>query len=290
MQTEWIDTFLDLAESRSFRRTAERLGLTQSTVSARVQALEGALGKRLFLRSRAGTELTTDGLKFEPHARALRRGWTQTLRAMDPTGEAAMTLRISMQPDLAATHIGDWVSDFRQALPQAAFYIEMDFSTQVCADLATGAADLGVIFTPKALPDLHFESLGALRYRLVSTTAARRGDLAAQTHIRAEYSPAFDMLAREALPELTETPVASGQNAAVVGLLAALGGSAFVLEESARALVRDGRAQLVADVKPIDQPVYGALHLKNRTAHLHRRLLAIVRRNLEARAQAKPGK
>ena len=280
MQTEWIDTFLDLAESRSFRRTAERLGLTQSTVSARVQALEGALGKRLFLRSRAGTELTTDGLKFEPHARALRRGWTQTLRAMDPTGEAAVNLRISMQPDLAASHIGDWVSEFRRALPQAAFYIEMDFSTQTCADLATGAADLGVIFSPKALPDLHFESLGALSYRLVSTAATRRAALSPDTHIRAEYSPAFDMLAREALPELTETMVASGQNAAVVGLLTSLGGSAFVLEESARRLVEAGQARLVEDVRPIDQPVYGAMHLKNRTGHLHRRLLAIVKRNL----------
>ena len=55
MQIELLETFLDLCETRSFNRTAERLGVTQSTVSARVMSLEGALGARLFDRSRAGT-------------------------------------------------------------------------------------------------------------------------------------------------------------------------------------------------------------------------------------------
>ena len=44
MQIELLETFLDLAQTRSFNRTAERLGLTQSTVSSRVAALEVALG------------------------------------------------------------------------------------------------------------------------------------------------------------------------------------------------------------------------------------------------------
>lgn len=277
MQIELIETFLDLAETRSFHRSADRLGVTQSTVSARVQALETALGRRLFTRSRAGTQLTTDGLRFEPHARALRRAWTETLRAMRPNGTAAISLRLGLQPDLASAQIGDWVSEFRRALPQAAFYVELDFSAQVCADLVTGVLDIGAIFTPRALPDLHFENIGSLRYRLVSTTGERRADLRAETHIRAEYSPAFDSIARELLPELAETPVATGQNAAVIGLLEALGGSAFVLETSARALADSGRARIVADVGPIDQPVFAAVHLRNRASHLHRRLLTIFR-------------
>ena len=277
MQIELVETFLDLAATRSFRRSAERLGVTQSTVSARVQVLETALGRRLFTRSRAGTELTTEGLKFEPHARALRRAWAETLRAMQPSGDAALGLRIGMQHDLAVTHIGDWVSEFRRALPQTAFYVELDYSAQISADLVTGALDLGVIYTPRALPDLHFESMGVLRYRLVSTETDRRAGLAPEHHIRAEYSPAFDLMARQLVPELSEAPLATGQNAAVAGLLAALGGSAFVLEETAAEMARDGRAQVVADVAAVDQPVYAALHLRNRASHMHRRLLAIVR-------------
>jgi DNA-binding transcriptional LysR family regulator len=57
MQTEVIDTFLDLIETRSFHRTAERLQVKQSTISARIAALEATLDSRLFTRSRAGTDL-----------------------------------------------------------------------------------------------------------------------------------------------------------------------------------------------------------------------------------------
>ena len=39
MQIELIDTFLDLCETRSFNRSAERLGITQSTVSGRIRSL-----------------------------------------------------------------------------------------------------------------------------------------------------------------------------------------------------------------------------------------------------------
>ena len=72
MQIDLLETFLDLAQTRSFNRTADRMALTQSTVSGRVIALESAVGARLFTRSRAGTDLTAEGVKFEPLARSLR--------------------------------------------------------------------------------------------------------------------------------------------------------------------------------------------------------------------------
>ncbi|MGL4281320.1 MAG: LysR family transcriptional regulator, partial [Albidovulum sp.] len=68
MQIELIETFLDLCDTKSFNRTADKLGVTQSTVSGRVRALEATLGRTLFTRSRAGTELTLEGLQFETHA------------------------------------------------------------------------------------------------------------------------------------------------------------------------------------------------------------------------------
>jgi DNA-binding transcriptional LysR family regulator len=283
MQPELLETFLDLVDSRSFHRTADRLGLTQSTVSARVQALEAVLGAKLFTRSRAGTDLTTEGLKFEPHARALRHAWAEAQRSVGPSGTSAFTLRIGIQNDLAAGHIGDWVSGFRRALPQTAFYIEPDYSAQMCADLGTGHLDFAVLFSPRAVPDLHFTSIGQVAYRLVSTDGDRRAGLAADRYIRGNYSPAFQTAHAALLPDLTATPLAAGQNGAVAGLLMSLGGAGFVLEETAQALLATGRFALVADVPPITQPVHAATHLRHRTSPLHRRLLKIVERQLARR-------
>lgn len=283
MQPELLETFLDLIETRSFNRTADRLGLTQSTVSGRVAALEAALGVRLFSRSRAGTDLTTEGLKFESHARALRHGWAEARRAVDPSGTAALSLRIGIQNDLAAGRIGDWVSEFRRALPDVAFYVEPDYSNQMCSDLAKGVLDFAVLFTPHALPDLHFTTLGEARYLLVSSDTDRRAGLKADRYIRANYAPAFDCHHRQLLPEMMAAPLACGQNAAVAGLLTSLGGAAFVLEDTGRQLVFAGGFRLVTDVPPILQPVQAATHLRHRTSPLHRRLLRIVQRHFVTR-------
>lgn len=283
MSPELLDTFLDLIESRSFHRTAERLGLTQSTVSARVQALEAALGARLFSRSRAGTELTTEGLKFEPHARALRHALAEARRSVTPSGTAAMTLRVGIQNDLAAGHIGEWVSEFRRALPQTAFYIEPDYSAQMCADLALGRLDLAVLYSPRAAPDLHFVSVGQIAYRLISTDGPRRADLVPERYVRGNYSPAFETAHQALLPDCAASPLAAGQSGAVAGLLTTLGGAGFVLAETATALVAGGAFHAVADVAPITQPVYAAVHLRHRTSALHRRLLGIVERRMAGR-------
>ncbi|WP_309664276.1 LysR family transcriptional regulator [Tabrizicola sp.] len=279
MQIELVDTFLDLVETRSFNRTADRMGVTQSTVSARVKALEQALGAQLFARSRAGTDLTTEGLRFEGHARMLRQEWTAARRAMTPAGDAALSLRLGIQNDLAAAALGSLVAAFRQALPQTAFYIEPDYSTQMCSDLQSGSLDFAVMFTPKAHPDLHFTSVGEITYRLISSDARTRAEINPETMIFAHFSPAFERSHRMLLPELSQAPLSVGQSTAVSALLLAMGGSGYVMQDAAAALIATGRFRHVTDAPLITQPIYAAMHLKNRTARLHRRLVQLVTRH-----------
>lgn len=284
MQIDLIDTFLDLAETRSFNRTADRMGVTQSTVSARVKALEASLGAALFRRSRAGTELTTEGLRFETHARMLRQEWTAARRAVAPSGDAALTLRLGIQNDLAAVTLGSLVASFRQALPQTAFYIEPDYSTQMCNDLISGTLDFAVMFTPKAHPDLHFTSVGEIAYRLISSDARSRAEITPATMIFAHFSPAFERTHRMLLPELSEAPLSVGQSTAVSALLLAMGGSGYVMADAAAPLIASGRFWLIPDAPVIDQPIYAAMHLKHRPARLHRRLTQLVTRHFSGLA------
>lgn len=276
MQIELLDTFLDLVETRSFHRTADRLEITQSTVSARVQVLEAAIGARLFTRSRAGTDLTTEGLKFLPHARGLRHAWTEAQRSVAPSGDQAVSLRIGIQHDLAAGRIAGWVGAFRKALNDCAFYIEPDYSVQMCEDAARGVLDYAIVYSPQAQPDLHFASVGDVTYRLISSNGTKRAELAASGYIRASYSPAFDTTHAAALPEMSATPYASGQDSAVSGLLQAMGGAAFVLDRTAKQLIESGKFAAVTDVEPISQPAYAVMHQRHRTQRLHKRLTKTV--------------
>jgi DNA-binding transcriptional LysR family regulator len=280
MQIDLLDTFLDLAETRSFHRTAEKLGITQSTVSARVAALEQAVGSRLFDRSRAGTDLTPEGRRFEPHARALRHEWNEAKRRIVVPQQAAHLVRLGIQNDLAALYLGDWVAGFRRAVPNTAFYIEPDYSNQMCADLLTGILDFAVMFSPKPHPDLHFESVGEVAYHMVSTEAATLAEVTPARFVFAHFSPAFEEMHRQVTPDLAAAPVSVGQSGSVVSLLLAMGGSGYVLERTAEDLVAAGRVRKVADAPVLRQPVFAALHIRHRIAPLHRRLRRVVFRRL----------
>ncbi|WP_425100403.1 LysR family transcriptional regulator [Tropicibacter sp. S64] len=283
MNIDLIDTFLDLCETRSFNRTASRLGVTQSTVSGRVRALEAALGCTLLRRSRAGTELTTQGLRFEPHARTLRRNWTVAREAVRESGKAATTLRVGIQHDLLGDRVASWVSALQSALPEAALYVEADYSSQMCADVASGTLDLAILFTPKPGPDLHFESLGAVDYQMVSTETETLAAVSPDSYILPNYAPAFSTSHAELLPFLSVGAVSSGQNAVIRGLLVALGGSTYVLRQTALDLAAAGQARLIPDAPRIAQPVYVSIHLRNRHRAPFRRILKTLQGQMAGR-------
>jgi LysR family transcriptional regulator, flagellar master operon regulator len=274
MQIDLLETFLDLAQTRSFNRTADRLGLTQSTVSARVTALETAVGARLFDRSRAGTALTAEGVKFEPLARSLRHDWVEGIRHVQ--GATRPTLRIGIQNDLAASSIGTLVADFRKGLPHSGFYIEPDYSNQMCADVTTGALDFAIMFTPHPHPDLHFTSAGEVAYRMVSSDTDRVAGLTPDRYIFTHFSAAFTTAHRQALPDMAPAPLSVGQSATVGALLLAMGGTAYVLADAAQRLVATGRFRNVTDAPIMSQSVYTAVHLRNRTSATHRTLTRIA--------------
>jgi len=259
MQIELIEAFLDLCETQSFNQTADRLGVTQSTISGRISSLEKTVGCRLFQRSRSGTALTTEGLRFEPHARSLRHAWVTALNATQDTGIAGVTMRVGMQHDLVGLAIDTLIGNFRTAMPDTVFYFEADYSTQMCVDLASGAQDVAVLYSPQTHPDIHFEALSEVTYVMVSTQVDRLKDVTPDDYILANYAPAFAHAHSALLPALTRVSLSIGQNAAMVDLLKSLSGAGYVLRHSAAELVSMELCQYVADAPRIRQPVFAGI-------------------------------
>lgn len=71
LELDHIHCLLDVADTRSFSRSAERLGLAQSVVSKRVRRVEEQLGLRIFARTSRSVELTRQGRAFLPYAQAM---------------------------------------------------------------------------------------------------------------------------------------------------------------------------------------------------------------------------
>ena len=279
MQFDPIETFLDLCETRSFNRTAERLGVTQSTVSGRVAALEKTVGRRLFIRSRGGTELTVEGMRFEPHARNIRHAWETALHATRDVGIGGVKMRVGIQHDLIGINLDRLITSFRDSLQDMDFYVEADYSTQICADLVSGSQDVAVLYSPKAHPDIHFQFLGEVTYIMVSSVTDKLRDVASGQYILANYSAAFCHSHAALLPELMQASLSVGQNAVMIDCLKSLPASAYVLRHSAQELLAAGHCHAVLDAPEIAQPIFAGVNLRNRHRASYRRMLTVLQRH-----------
>jgi DNA-binding transcriptional LysR family regulator len=71
LEFDLLGAFVAVAECGGFRRAAERLHLTQSTVSQQIKHLELETGRSLFLRNARAVALTDDGEMLLGDARRL---------------------------------------------------------------------------------------------------------------------------------------------------------------------------------------------------------------------------
>ncbi|HTE18597.1 MAG TPA: selenium metabolism-associated LysR family transcriptional regulator [Armatimonadota bacterium] len=83
MNFQQVKAFCTIVSEGSFSRAAERLHLTQPTISAQIQALEKSMRTRLFERSAQGISLTQAGKVLHPYALQMLELSERTEQALD---------------------------------------------------------------------------------------------------------------------------------------------------------------------------------------------------------------
>jgi DNA-binding transcriptional LysR family regulator len=169
METELARTFLTVVAAGNFVGAAERLHVTQSTVSARVHTLEEQLGCSLFVRNKAGTRLTAAGRQFQKHAAILVR---TVERARQDVGIAVGyqgTLAVGGRFGLWEGLLLEWLPLMRKMAPDISVRAEIGFEEDLMQGLVEGRINIGVMYTPQSRPGLTVERLLEERLVLVST-------------------------------------------------------------------------------------------------------------------------
>lgn len=159
MDLSLLKTFLEVAATGSFVNAAERLFVTQSAVSLRVQRLEDQLGKSLFIRSKTGTELTPAGKEFESYALSLVRGWEAARQQVAiPTG-FSRSLTIGSQMSLWPRLGFRWIDLLREALPDLSLRAEMGMPDRLTRSMTEGVMQISLTYSPTLRPGLSVEKL-----------------------------------------------------------------------------------------------------------------------------------
>jgi DNA-binding transcriptional LysR family regulator len=139
-----LHTFLDLAETGSFTRTAVRVHRTQSAVSAQVRKLEDLLGARLFERTTRTVALTPAGERLVPHARAVVEA-AAALAARFRNAEVEGDVRLGCPEDVAGADLPAILADFAATHPRVRLHVRCDLTLHLVEQFEAGAFDLILI-------------------------------------------------------------------------------------------------------------------------------------------------
>ena len=146
---EWSDLkfFLATARTGSTLAAARELGVNQTTVARRIDALEAALSMRLFDRNRDGYRLTEEGTAILAQAERVATE-VDTLKrlAAQRNRHVSNVIRVTTVEDVANVILTPWLSEFIDLHP--GIKVEM-VATEGCLDLARGEADIAIRASPK---------------------------------------------------------------------------------------------------------------------------------------------
>src|ERR1700754_2897348 len=138
MDTELARTFLTVVESGNFITAAERLHVSQSTVSTRIHTLEEQLGCTLFVRNKAGTNLTSAGRQFQRHASILVRTVEQSRHDIGIPEGFSGTLTIGGRIGLWEEFLVHWLSRMQAEHPTISIRAESGLEPDIMQGLIEG--------------------------------------------------------------------------------------------------------------------------------------------------------
>ncbi len=251
MELRQLQYFVTVAELLNFHKAAERLHITQSSVTRQVQQLEQELGASLLIRNQKEVRLTNDGRLALSKARAVLAATIDLAATVNRTDKRAYTLKVGVGVPLAKS-IRSLVTRFAKQFPNVDVqYEDVIFSNTQNRALRRGDIDVGIFWPPIDRFHVNSERLFDERFRVILPAAS---PLAKRKKLRFE-----DLLDQVLLlPDQTKTNnrmVLQGARKAGVTLKTAP--TTALPHEAGAALVASGKGIYVLAGNPLRFPSFG---------------------------------
>ena len=149
MEFRQIRSFLSIAETLHFGRTAELIHLSQPALSLQIRALEEEVGARLFERNRRKTTLTAAGFAFRDDAAAALSQLDQAIRKARLAAKGKLgLLRIGFISTAGSEIVPNIIRQFRGLNPEVEFSLRAITTADQVQMLETGTLDIGFLRLP----------------------------------------------------------------------------------------------------------------------------------------------
>jgi LysR family transcriptional regulator, flagellar master operon regulator len=261
MNIALVRTFLEVIDTKNMKSAAERLHVTQSAVTVRINTLERLLGQQLFIRSKAGVELTYAGFMFERYAEMFLQVWQQAQQAISLPKGFACTLNIGFEFDLWNELMYPWATAMRTGIPDAVLGLWPGDSAALTRWLSSGLVELGLTYGVPVRSGIEISPLFDDSLVLVSTTPRKiSGDGTAMLEPDYMYIDRGDDFRQQharAFPTTQTVPTITfgGEHVALEYLLNS-GGYAYISYRAASPYLRSGRLSPVSGAPELHKQVY----------------------------------
>lgn len=162
MNLKQLECFIAVAQSLSFTKAAEDLGMTQPPLSRHIRRLEQDLGAELFNRDKRRVELTDVGRAFLPRVRELvRQAQVARSEVTEMIGLGPAKLRVGGSGMLAAFVLPDIVASFRAIYSDVTLRLVQRRSEELLDAVEQDELDIAIVRLPLRETDLDKTRLGS---------------------------------------------------------------------------------------------------------------------------------
>ena len=248
-------TFLEIVNCGNFARAAERLHLTQTAVSVRVQTLESLLGQKLFIRNKAGATLTPSGEQFMRFAPLLVQMWERARHQLATPPGVKAVVAVAGELSLWNPFLLDWLIWMRRAAPQLALRTHVGLPDSLMDQVSEGVIDIAVLYTPQQRPGLKVELLMKEKLVLVTTPRPKTGNRAGD-YIYVDWGPEFAAQHNLTYPEQSNPGTYVGLGPLGLQYILKAGGSGYFRQKAVAPYLASGKLSLVRGAPEFLYPAY----------------------------------
>ena len=152
MDTQFLNTFVVVADRGSMAAAARVLNITPAAVAQQIRTLERELGAPLIARAGRTVSLTEEGSRILQRARDLLRD-VADMRSVANDSEVSGELRLGACPTALAGMLPDILARMVDKFPQINVYIRPGYSAELYRAVETGELDAALVLqAPYNLP------------------------------------------------------------------------------------------------------------------------------------------
>ena len=256
MNIEHLKTFLDVARTGSFHRSAERLHVSQSTVSARIRTMEEQTGQVLFLRLKNGAVLTGPGRRMAPYADTAVRAWERGRQYLSLVESQRIECALGIQSVLAEWLATEWIGWVNERHPEIALRVEAGDSDALMRGLDDAFIDIAVAFRPRTKPGLKIETLYTDNLILVSSDTRSVDADWRDDYVFVDWGESFRAAYADTFPDAGMPAIRTPLPGVALNHILLQGGSAYLTQSIADPWIAEGRLHEVRDAPFFPIPAF----------------------------------